>query len=72
MMEPGVMVHAYNPSTWEVETGGSWVWGQSGLPNKIVSQKTKDIGWIILTKNNLNYVTWIFHYFKNYINVFQQ
>jgi hypothetical protein len=24
-------VHTYNPSTWEVEAGGLWVWDQHGL-----------------------------------------
>jgi hypothetical protein len=29
--EPGVVKHACNPSTWEVEAGGSLVWYQAGL-----------------------------------------
>ena len=29
------MVHIFNPSTWEAETGGSlWVWGQPGLQSE--------------------------------------
>jgi hypothetical protein len=38
----GVVVHAYNPSTWEAEAGGSLGQGQPGLHNKTKSQ----------TKNN--------------------
>jgi hypothetical protein len=32
---------ACNPCTWEAEVGGSYVWGQPGLHNKTLSQKTK-------------------------------
>jgi hypothetical protein len=28
------MVHAFNPSTWEAEAGGFWVWGQPGLQSE--------------------------------------
>ena len=50
-MEPGVVVHAFNPSTWEAEAGGflssrpAWstklVPGQPGLHRETLSQKTK-------------------------------
>jgi hypothetical protein len=36
-----VMVHTFNPSTQEVETGGSQDLGQPGLPSEILSQKKK-------------------------------
>jgi hypothetical protein len=49
--EPGVVVHAFNPSTWEAEAGGSlssrpawstkWVPGQPELYGKTLSRKTK-------------------------------
>ena len=29
--EPAMMAHDYNPSTWEVDTGGSYVQGQPQL-----------------------------------------
>jgi hypothetical protein len=51
MMWPGVMVHAFNLSTWEVEAGGflssrpAWsterVPGQPGLHRETLSRKTK-------------------------------
>jgi hypothetical protein len=31
---PGVVVHAFNPSTWEAEAGGFWVRGQPGLQSE--------------------------------------
>jgi hypothetical protein len=31
LQRPGVVVHTYNPSTWEAETGCSQVQGQFGL-----------------------------------------
>jgi hypothetical protein len=30
----GVVLYAYNPSTWEAEAGGLWVLGQLGLHSK--------------------------------------
>jgi hypothetical protein len=35
-------VHTSVPNTSEVELGGSWVWHQSGLHSKSLSQKTKN------------------------------
>jgi hypothetical protein len=32
--EPGVVVHAFNPSTWEAEAGDFWVQGQPGLQSE--------------------------------------
>jgi hypothetical protein len=50
-IEPGVVVHAFNPSTWEAEAGRSlssrpawsteWVPGQPGLHRETLSRKTK-------------------------------
>lgn len=37
----GLVVHAYNPSIWETEAGGSQVRGQSDLHNKNLSRKKK-------------------------------
>jgi hypothetical protein len=37
---PGVVVHVYNPSTWEANTGGLGVQSQPGLYSKTLSQKT--------------------------------
>jgi hypothetical protein len=39
--DPRVMVHACNPSTQEVEAGGSPVLGQAGLDSKTLSLKEK-------------------------------
>jgi hypothetical protein len=49
--EPGVVVHAFNPSTWAVEAGGflsskpawstEWVPGQPGLHRETLSRKQK-------------------------------
>jgi hypothetical protein len=49
--QPGVVAHAFNPSTWEAEAGGflssrpawstKWVPGQPGLHRKTLSRKTK-------------------------------
>jgi hypothetical protein len=39
--ESGMVAHAYKLSTWEVETGGLSVQGQSGLHNETLSQKPK-------------------------------
>jgi hypothetical protein len=41
MNKLGKVVHACNPSTWEVEAGGSQVQGQYGLCSKTLSQKKK-------------------------------
>jgi hypothetical protein len=48
---PGVVAHAFNPSTWEAEAGGfmslkpawstEWVPGQPGLHRETLSRKTK-------------------------------
>jgi hypothetical protein len=48
---PGVVAHAFNPSTWEAEAGGflssrpawstEWVPGQPGLHRKTLSRKNK-------------------------------
>jgi hypothetical protein len=40
-LEPGMVVHAFNPSTWEAEAGGSRVPGQPELYSKTLSQKKK-------------------------------
>jgi hypothetical protein len=41
--ELGMVVHAYNPNTWETKAGGLRVEGQSGLYSKTVStNKQKD------------------------------
>jgi hypothetical protein len=38
----GVVVHTCNPSTWEVEAGGSWVQGQLGyIARPCLENKTK-------------------------------
>jgi hypothetical protein len=49
-IEPGLVVHTFNPSTWEAEAGGflslrpAWsterVSGQPGLYREILSRKT--------------------------------
>jgi hypothetical protein len=36
-----MVAHCYNPSTWEVETGGYWVQGQLALYREIISQNQK-------------------------------
>jgi hypothetical protein len=50
-MKSGVVVHAFNPSTWEAEAGGSlssrpawsteWVPGQPGLHRETLSRKNQ-------------------------------
>jgi hypothetical protein len=37
----GVVVHAYNPSTWKMKEGGFQGQGQPGLPDETLSQKKK-------------------------------
>lgn len=37
--ELGVVLHVYNPSTLEAETGGSQVWGWAGLHSETLSEK---------------------------------
>jgi hypothetical protein len=37
----GVVMHACNPYTWEVEAGGPRVLGQLGLHSETLSQKKK-------------------------------
>jgi hypothetical protein len=39
LQKPGIVVHSYNPSTREVEAGGSQVQGQPGLQSEILFQK---------------------------------
>jgi hypothetical protein len=41
-----MVTHACNSNTWESETGGSGVQGESGLHSKTLSQKQK----LVLTK----------------------
>jgi hypothetical protein len=36
---PGMVAQTCNPSTWEVEAGGLWGWGQPGLYSDILSLK---------------------------------
>lgn len=31
---PSIVVHACNPSNWEAEVGGTWLWGQPGIYRK--------------------------------------
>jgi hypothetical protein len=48
---PGMVAHAFNPSTWEAEAGGflssrpawstEWVPGQPGLHRETLSRKTE-------------------------------
>ena len=56
--EPGMVAHAYNPSTWEAEAGESvqvrdqpglqkWAQGQPELHSETLSQKDKK-KWILL------------------------
>jgi hypothetical protein len=40
--QPGMMVHSYNPSTWEVEAGRWQVPGQPGLQIQTLPIKRKD------------------------------
>jgi hypothetical protein len=50
MKDPGMVAHAFNPSTWETEAGGflsskpawstEWVAGQPGLHRETLSLKT--------------------------------
>jgi hypothetical protein len=41
MLSRAVVVHAFNPSTWEAEAGGYRVPGQPGLHRETLSRKTK-------------------------------
>lgn len=50
------MAHAYIPSTWEVETGRSWVSGQPGLHSATLSYKQK------LEKKRLPEIQFLFYY----------
>jgi hypothetical protein len=36
---PGMVIHICNPSTWEVEEGGSLIQGHSGLHRETLSQR---------------------------------
>jgi hypothetical protein len=58
-----MLVHTYNPSTQEVEVGGSKVWDQPGLHSETLSQEKtipRDIFWIRkIHKNKLKiYMMW--------------
>jgi hypothetical protein len=37
-----MVVHTYNPSTWEAEAGGSRVLGQPGLHSDIYQERKKE------------------------------
>lgn len=37
----GLMTGSCNPSSWEAEAGGSWIWGQTVSHRKIALAKTK-------------------------------
>jgi hypothetical protein len=39
--EPGVVALAYNPSSWEAEAEGLWVWGKPTLHSDTCLKKTK-------------------------------
>jgi hypothetical protein len=39
IFNPGMVVQAYTPSTWEAEAGGSRVQGQPGVHSETVSKK---------------------------------
>jgi hypothetical protein len=38
--KPNVIIHAYNPSTWEGEAGRLRVQGQFGIPSKILRKQS--------------------------------
>jgi hypothetical protein len=40
-MELCMVVYTYNPSIWEVEAGGLWIQGQSGLYSNTLSEQNK-------------------------------
>jgi hypothetical protein len=40
-LEPGVIVHTYNPITWDAKAGGLRVGNQAGLHSETLSQKRK-------------------------------
>jgi hypothetical protein len=40
-MKLDVVIHTYNPSSQEAETGRSWVWGQPGLYKHCFKKKKK-------------------------------
>jgi hypothetical protein len=42
---PGVVVHTCNPSTQEVEAGGSKIQGQSWLQSKTLGPERREDGW---------------------------
>jgi hypothetical protein len=67
MIQPNVVMHAYNPSTLEAETGRLWTTGQSELHSKpclknkikesndliqITSTSSVDFYWLILTSSS--------------------
>lgn len=39
------MTHAYNPSTWEAQSEGPWVWGETMLHSKTVSKRQDSWVW---------------------------
>jgi hypothetical protein len=41
MLDPHMVAHAYNPSTWESEAGGWKVQGQPGLQSETLFKKKK-------------------------------
>jgi hypothetical protein len=51
-IESGVMVHACNPSIWEVEAGEWLLQGQPGLHSKTMPQKNKQTKIIKKRKEN--------------------
>jgi hypothetical protein len=62
-LEPGVVAHAFSPSTWEAEAGGflslrpawstKWAPGQLGLYRETLSRKHKK------QKNKMDLENWI-------------
>jgi hypothetical protein len=56
LLEPGMVVHTYDPSPQEAEGGGSIVQGQPGLYNKTLSQTTATK--MHASKNLLVHVYW--------------
>lgn len=60
-MKLGVTVHTCNPSTWEMEVGGS-VQGQSQLSETPISKNKLDVYWVLLADmikiRNLSYRFW--------------
>jgi hypothetical protein len=73
VFEPGVVAHAFNPSTWEAEAGGflssrpAWsteqVPGQPGLHRETLSRKTKKTKQNKTKKTIVFIVILVFEYF---------